>query len=141
VAHGAAGEARQAGDVGGAVKGKLLFEEAQRVGVLEFARPGLGQDVVDLHAPAVGLEAQEGASAEETVAPEALAADNALEEKGPVAFLDLAEGADGRERIADELAVDRHHAGLPGELDELLEGRSEERRVGKECRLWWCGGQ
>ena len=70
------------------------------------------------------LEAQEGAGAEEAVAAEPFAADDALEQERPFAFLDLAEGADGRERVADELAVDRDQAGLAGQLDEFLEGRT-----------------
>ena len=76
-----------------------------------------------LDAAAVRLEAQERAGAEEAVAAEPFAADDALEEERPVALLDLAEGADRRERVADELAVDRHHAVAARQLDEFLEGR------------------
>ena len=70
------------------------------------------------------LEAQERAGADEAVAAEPLAADDALEEERPFPLLNFAEGADGRERVADELAVDGHEAGLAGQLGEFLEGRT-----------------
>ena len=70
------------------------------------------------------LEAQERAGAEEAITAEAFAADDALEEKRPIALLNLAKGADGRERVADELAVDGHEAGLARQLDKFLEGRT-----------------
>ncbi len=121
VTDGAAAEARQAGDVRRLVGGHLLFQQRKRIGMLHLdGRParGLKDD-----AGAERLEAQEGAGADEAVTAEPLAADDALEQKRPFALLNLTEGADGRERVADELAVDRHQAGLAGQLDEFLEGR------------------
>src|SRR5438552_18195485 len=54
-----------------------------------------------------------------------------------------------RVRPTVDTAIPDHHAGhtrilaLPGlELDPALaKARSEERRVGKECRAWWWPGQ
>ncbi len=69
---------------------------------------------MDLHARAISLETQEGTAADEAVAAQTFAADDALEQKRPVAFLNLAEGADRRQRVADELAIDRHQAHRPG---------------------------
>src|SRR5205814_5677462 len=123
VADGAAAEARQAGDVRRAVRGEVLLQEPQRVGVFRLddrrgsAAGGLAGDVDVI---AVGLEAQERAGAEERVAAEALAADDALEQERPVALLDLAERADRRQRVADQLAVDRHDAGAARQLDEFF---------------------
>src|SRR5439155_16027579 len=37
--------------------------------------------------------------------------------------LDLAERRDGRQRVADKLAVDRHDPGVASQLDELFESR------------------
>src|SRR5262249_45377569 len=69
------------------------------------------------------LEAQERPGPQEAVAAVAFAADDALEQKRPIALLNLAEGADGREGVADQLAVDRHEAVPPRQLRELLRGR------------------
>ena len=67
------------------------------------------------------LEAEERPGAEEAVAAEPLAADDALEQERPVALLDLAEGADRRESVAEELAVDGDDR-VPGrQLGELVE--------------------
>src|SRR5262245_55226264 len=77
---------------------------------------------MNLDAVLVGLEAQERAGAEEAVAPHALAADDGLEQERPSALLDLAEGADRRQGVADQLAVDRHQASVAGQFNELLEG-------------------
>ncbi len=98
----AGGKPRQAGQVRGAVVGHLLFKQPQRVGMLDLdgrAAGGLEDDAV-----AEGLEAQERAGAEEAITSDALASDDTLEKKRPVAVLDFAERADGGERVAKELA-------------------------------------
>src|SRR5262249_3936124 len=120
VADAAAEEARQAVQGRGAVGGQLLLQEQERVGVLQLDEAA---GPVQLDAAAERLEAQERARAEEAVAAQALAADDALEQERPVALLDLAEGADRGERVAGELAVDRHQVALAGEADELVERR------------------
>src|SRR5207253_704176 len=68
-----------------------------------------------------GLETQERSGAEEAIAAQAFAADDAFEQERPVAFLDLAEGTDRGERITDQLAIDRHEAGVAGQLDKLFQ--------------------
>ncbi len=73
--------------------------------------------------PIERLEAQERARAEEAVAAQPLAADDAFEEERPVAFLDLAEGGDRRQRVADQLAIDRDDVALLGQLQKLVKGR------------------
>src|SRR5262249_42230363 len=130
VADGPAAEARQTGDMRRAVQGELLLQEPQRVVVLELADEGAS--LVDFDAAPERLEAQERAGAEEAVPADALAADDALEEERPFALLNFAEGADRRERVAHELAVDGHQAGAPGQFGELLErGAVTHRRLGK----------
>src|SRR5437763_4539845 len=79
--------------------------------------------LLQLDATAERLETQERPRPEEAVAPESLTADNALEEKRPISLLDLAEGTDRRQRVAGQLAVDRHQVALARQADELVEGR------------------
>src|SRR5262245_49632009 len=88
-------------------------------------------------AVAVSLEGAEGACAEKTVAADALAADNALEQERPVALLHLAERGDGGERVAGELAIDRDDGMIPGQRGELVERRAVRHRCepGKGGRL------
>ncbi len=69
-----------------------------------------GGGVLDLDAPVPGLEAQKRSGTQEAIAAQALAADDAFEQKSPIALLDLAEGGYRGEGIADELAIDRHQA-------------------------------
>ena len=76
---------------------------------------------MNLHALLVRLKTQERAGADKAVTSQAFAADHALEQEGPVPFLDLAEGADRGQRIADELAIDRHQARVPSQLREFIE--------------------
>src|SRR5438128_6261451 len=70
--------------------------------------------------PIMRLEAQPRSRADKTVPAQALAADDAFKEEGPVAFLNLAEGTHRRERISDQLAIDRNQAGRAGELHEFV---------------------
>src|SRR5262249_6265151 len=122
-----AGKGREGGDDRGAVGRRLLVQQAERVGVLQGAGRGTGTArprkpaVLQLHLAAHGLEAQERPGAQEAVAAQALAADDALEEEGPFAFLDLAESADRGQRVADELSVHRHQTAVSGQLQEFVE--------------------
>src|SRR5262249_42861256 len=117
VADRAAGEARQAGHVRRTEGGQLLLQQEERVGGVQLLP--LATVAADLRAE--GLEAEERPGAEEAVAAQPLAANNALEEERPVPLLDLAEGGDRRECVADELAVDRHETRAPGEVQELFQ--------------------
>src|SRR5213596_3299661 len=87
------------------------------------AAPGGERYFLDLHLAVESLKAQEGSGAKEAIAADALAAHDALKQKRPVLFLNLAKGADGRERVADQLAIHRHEAGVAGQRGALLEGR------------------
>ncbi len=84
-------------------------------------RPGGG---LKDDAAAERLEAEERAGAEETIAADALAADHALEQKRPIALLNLAKSADGGERVADEPPVDGHQTRLARQLDKFIESRT-----------------
>src|SRR5262249_37333978 len=120
VANAAAEETWQPVQRRRAIGGQLLLQQQQRVGMLRL------DDFVallQLDTIAERLEAQERPGAEEAVASQPLAADDALEEKGPISLLNLAEGANRRQRIAGELAIDRHQVALAGQADELVEGR------------------
>ena len=74
---------------------------------------------LDFDAAVPGLEAQKRPGAEKAVAAQALAADDAFEEKRPIAFLDFAESRDRRQGIADQLPVNRDQAMSPGQLQEI----------------------
>src|SRR5262249_7177892 len=127
VADTAAEETRQAMQRRRAVNRQFFLQEQQRGGVLQ-----LDDLVTLLHLDmrAGRLEAQERPRAEETVASQPLAPDDALEQERPVALLNLAEGADRRQRVAGQLAVDRHQVALAGQSNELI-----ERRVGANHNL------
>src|SRR5439155_3862243 len=77
--------------------------------------------LLDSHSAIMRLEAQEWAGAKEAVPTQPLAADHAFEEKRPVAFLNLAEGAHRRECVADQLPIDRHDAGGASQRGQLRE--------------------
>ena len=101
VADRPAGESRQAGDGRRSVSRDVLFQERQRVGVVEFLRlPAFAFRRLDLDACPEGEEAQERPGADEAVASQTLAADDALEQEGPFVLLHLAERRHGRERVA-----------------------------------------
>src|SRR5437899_3030507 len=78
----------------------------------------------DLHMPVKRLKAQEWTGADKTIPAQALTADNAFKEEGPVAFLNLAEGAHRSERVSDQLAVNGNQAGRAGELHEFVKRRA-----------------
>ena len=136
VPHRAAAETRQAGQIRCAVIRQFLFEQFQRIGMIALeskflmlaCASTLGPRVVlsrlNPHVIFVGLKTQKWSGTEKAVPPQSFAADHALEEKGPVAFLNLAESADRRQRVADQLTVDRHHAGITGQLGILFVARS-----------------
>src|SRR5207302_7739912 len=114
------------------VASQALFKQFERIGVLYLrglerapARPCALMDwhLLDLYSASPGLEAQEWAGAEKAITSQPLAADNAFEKKGPVPFPNLAKRADRRERVADELAIHRHQARVPGEFCKFIEGR------------------
>ena len=97
IADGAAAEARQARQGRRAIGGQAFLQQPQRIGMLQLDgawRFGLlpGR-IVDPHARAVTPGTQKRAGADEAVATQTLAADDALEEKRPIALLDFAEGA------------------------------------------------
>src|SRR5438552_2144868 len=89
----------------------------------QFAARQLGRAFQQLNLMIMSVKAQERPGAEEAVAADALASDHALEQERPITFLNLAEGADRRERVADQLAIDRHDPGVAGQLGEFFKGR------------------
>src|ERR1700736_217254 len=116
VADGTARETRQLRYVRGTIAGQHLLQESQRISMFAFFDRFAG--MLDLHAAIERLETDERPGTEEAITAEAFAVDHALEEKRPIAFLDLAEGADRRQRVADELAVNRHDAALFGQVEK-----------------------
>src|SRR5262245_1545259 len=93
-----------------AVSGEFFFQQTQRVGVLHLLDPT--RRILDAYARSERLEPQKWSCAEETVTSQPLTADDALEQKRPISLLNLAESADRRQRIADQLAIDRYQARL-----------------------------
>src|SRR5262249_56394860 len=94
------------------------------VGVFRLSRRrGAASDLLNLHAAVERLESQERPGAEKAVAAEPFTTDDALEQESPVALLDLAESADRRKGVADQLAVDGDHSCMAGQVGELVEGR------------------
>ncbi len=79
VADGAAGEARQAGDLGRLRAEALPQRGEEAVRLLVLARGVVHDDAAAPH-----LEARDRVAAEERVAREALAADDALEQERPL---------------------------------------------------------
>lgn len=80
-----------------------------------------GHDRLPLHFLVLGLKTQERPGAEEAVAADAFSADDAFEQERPVSFLDLAEGADRRQGVADQLPIDGHHAGAGRQGNKFIE--------------------
>jgi len=62
----------------------------------------------DGDASAAGLEEEERVGAKEAVTPHFLAADDALEQAGGLARIDLGEGGERGEAVGEQPAVDRH---------------------------------
>ena len=110
----------------GPVAPSISSSMRERVRVRRPPASGRGRRLGD-GAAVERLELEERPRAEEAVAADPLAADDALEEERPVALLDLAEGADGRERVAGELAVHRHDR-VPARP-----GRRTRRRTGSSA--------
>src|SRR5205823_1408344 len=79
---------------------------------------------LDADAAVVCLEAEERPAADEAVPADALAADDALEQEGPVAVVDLAEGGDRRQRVADQLPEDGDEAGVARQRQEFVKTRT-----------------
>src|SRR5438105_1551838 len=96
------------------VGGEFFFQQAQRIGMFAFRDRGSADAgrFVNLHLPFVRLKTKKRTGAEEAVPSQPFAADHALEEKRPVPFLNLAEGADGSQRVADKLAINRNQTGV-----------------------------
>src|SRR5262249_48819248 len=116
VADGAATESRQARQLRSAKLRDHLFEHFERVGRFRF-HP-LAVTIAGARGGAVCFELAEWPRAEEAIAADAFAANDAFEEERPVAFLNLAEGRDRREGVAGELAIDRNHSVVPGQRGE-----------------------
>src|SRR5260370_13517769 len=74
----------------------------------------------NLHMAIVSLKSQPRTGADKAVSSQPLAAHHALENKRPVAFLNLAESADGGERVPDQLAIDGDETGRAGQFHELV---------------------
>src|SRR5262245_12029348 len=90
------------------------------------------------HQPIEGIEAQERAGADETVTAELLAADDAFKQECLLAFLNLAEGADGRQRIADQSSKDGNDRVRLRQFRERFEGRRIEQgslRIVRDCMV------
>ncbi len=77
---------------------------------------------------AVGLDLEKGFGGQETVAADLFAAHDALEEAGAAAGVDLVEGADRGQRIADQAAIDGHEPAVRGQLAKGLEVGTMGRR-------------
>ncbi len=104
VADGSAGEARQAGDLRG-VGGEPRPQRREKAVLLLTRARGVVHDD-----PAVPhLEPRDGVAAEERVPGEPLAAEDALEQEGPLgARGERQEGRHRRPQVARQLAKDRH---------------------------------
>ena len=101
---------------------------------MHFLR-GASEAIIDADAAIPGLEQKERIGAEEAVTAEALAADDAFEQERPVAALELVERGDGREGIAQQLAIDRHHAVLAREFEVF--GQAREIAHAGLAEHWW----
>ena len=92
------------------------MQELQRIGnglAFRLAIPREGNFVIE------GVKLQERSRAKKAVTPDSLAPDNALEKERVRPVFEAAEGADRRERIADEPPVDRDEVHT---LSKLFEG-------------------
>ena len=69
---------------------------------------------------AVGLDFEEGLGGQEAVAADLFAADDALEEAGAATGVDLVEGADRGQGVAEQAAIDRHQRGLRARSRNVL---------------------
>ena len=110
IADGAAAKPRQAGNVRRMISLQALFKHPEWVGAVKFLRALFIEVRLDPNVAIVSPETQKRSRAKETVAANPFAADDAFEEKGPIAFLNLAKRGDRRERVADELAIDGNDA-------------------------------
>src|SRR5215831_15971597 len=89
--------------------------------------------LLNLHTAVKSLEAKKRPSAQKTVSAQAFAVDDALKEKRPIAFLNLAKRGDGRKRVANKLAINRHHVGIASQVDKLIKCRSmRSKRMHRE---------
>src|SRR2546421_12254740 len=74
-----------------------------------------------VHSAIPRLKAHKRSSADKAVAPQPLAADDALKQKRPVAFLNLAERRDRRQGVGDQLAVYWNQTVTLGQLQVFIE--------------------
>src|SRR5262249_55165424 len=91
IAHGTSAKSRQPWKVGSAVSSQFLFQQLQRVGMLQFAglrhsRTCRGSQIsrwrlLDQYSSVKGLKSQKRSRAEEAVAAQPLATDHALKKK------------------------------------------------------------
>ena len=77
---------------------------------------------------AVGLDLEKRVGRQKAVASDLLTAHNAFEEAGAAARVDLVEGADRGQRIADQAAIDGHQLAVGGQLAKGLEVGTMDRR-------------
>jgi hypothetical protein len=118
---GAAGEPGEAGEVDRPVPLDQPLQVPERVG---RRGPPDAPGVVRRQDADLGparLEPEERLGPEEAEPADLLAADDALEEERGGGALDPAEGRNGRQAVAHQLAVDRHAGGLLGPSEEPLE--------------------
>src|SRR2546423_890600 len=107
-------------------------------GMLAGSR-GVRDALQDLNTAIEGLEAQQRSGTKKAIAADALAADDALEEKSPVPFLDFAKSADRRERVPCQLTVHGHQAGIAGQFHKLFKARKVTHGLSPGARSITCG--
>src|SRR5436189_4233028 len=90
VSHCAATKPRQPWHMRRAIIMQIFLQQLERIGAIEFELfPGA--KVVDNDMPIPRLKNEKGVAAEKAIPPHAFAADDALEEKRPIAFFDFFE--------------------------------------------------
>lgn len=113
------------------------FEFGQRVGTVEFllAKRFFAPVVADDNLAIVGLDFQEGITADEAVPPHAFATDHTLEQKAPGARPQQRKRADWSQGIADEAAKNRDEVDSFGEAAKRLKiwGIDRHGRTTWEC--------
>ena len=125
VAHGAAAKGGQLGERGRAVGLDAPAKLIQRIFRLDLPRDedrhARSRDAgvrADRHPLVVGFNFQEGVRGQEAVAPDLLSAHDALEKARTAPGIELMKGGDGRQRIANQPAIDGDQVGAVGKLAE-----------------------
>src|SRR5689334_3578672 len=86
-------------------------------------RDGIRTALHNLNPALERLEAQQRSGAQKAVAADPLAAHDALKEKGPVPFLNLAKSGDRRQRVCCELTVHGHQVRMAAQFNKFFEAR------------------